>query len=527
MIVGLPGAGISGIFYLVCVFLMPFNAVWQQARGRELPAGHWRRIARHWLVGAGIVAVLYAVGWALSLANPAPAPLTAGGGGGGPTAEAESPTAVVPVSPVESLARVGAVLTVGTLAGVAILVQVLSVYQRHRGSPAGASATPAGAVPLVDTLPLDEPVETGQDALGQPGPRPSPFDPAELRPPFRRALVTGGAGFIGSHIAEALLASGCETVVLDDLSTGSRSQVPARAEFIHADIVDPATVSLIAAAQPDLVIHAAARVSVADSMANPEGDRAVNVVGTQHVVEGARAAGAKRFVFISSGGAIYGDSPAARELTLPAPASYYGIHKLAAEGYVAVSGLSYGIARFANVYGPRQRAGLEGGVVAIFIETVLARRPVTIFGSGEQVRDFVHVGDAVSGVLAVARTHLTGTWNVGTGVASSINALLSQVTSAMGHGTSVNHAPARVGDVASSRLLIERIRSDLGWAPRVSLAAGIRDLAARATAGAPSADPDPGSRPRTAPRWARHRDAPRDPESADDRLSGGTLRGSH
>jgi UDP-glucose 4-epimerase len=336
-------------------------------------------------------------------------------------------------------------------------------------------------------------------------------------------LVTGGAGFIGSHIADALVAAGIETIVLDDLSSGFRAQVPDRARFIQADVADPATVGLIRDARPDVVIHAAARVSVAESMADPGADRAVNVIGTQHVIEGARAAGVRRLVFISSGGAIYGDTEAADESTLPAPANYYGIHKLAAEGYVRVSGLSHGIVRFANVYGPRQRAGLEGGVVAIFVDAIGQGRPITIFGSGDQVRDFLHVSDAVSAVLTVAAASRTGTWNVGTGVATSINELVAHLEAASGTFAQVVSGESRAGDVESSRLLIDRIRHELGWAPRTALRAGLQALAGSATLSEPVED-----RPRSQESGhTRRHPRTRDRRVLEDRLSGGTLPGSH
>jgi UDP-glucose 4-epimerase len=285
--------------------------------------------------------------------------------------------------------------------------------------------------------------------------------------------VTGGAGFIGSHLVDALVGSGRDVVVVDDLSSGSPSNLPADVRLIRADIADPATIGLIASERPALVIHAAAQVSVPRSMSDPARDRAVNLLGTEHVIEGARRARAARFVFVSSGGAVYGEAELATEDDAPAPASYYGVHKLAAEGYVRISGLSHGVARLPNVYGPRQRSDLEGGVVAIFGEALRDARPVTIFGSGDQVRDFLYVEDAVAGILAIAGAIADGTWNVSTGQQTSVRALLGELEALTGRRAALRHEPARSGDVISSCLSSARIRTELGWVPRFSLRDGL------------------------------------------------------
>lgn len=292
----------------------------------------------------------------------------------------------------------------------------------------------------------------------------------------QRVLVTGGAGFIGGHLVDTLVASGASVIVLDDLSSGSRDHLPRGTQLIEADIADPSTVGHVAQTGADLVIHAAAQVSVPASVLDPARDRAVNLAGTEHVLEGARRAGASRFVFISSGGAVYGESDLADERTLPAPMNPYGIHKLAAESYVRTSGLSYGVVRFSNVYGPRQRAGLEGGVVAIFGEALSVDRPVTIYGDGSQVRDFLDVQDAVSGTLAIAAATSDGTWNVATAVATSIASLLALLEQATGRKAVIEHAPRRPGDVQTSSLSIDSIRRDLGWEPRRTVEAGVKSL---------------------------------------------------
>ena len=289
-------------------------------------------------------------------------------------------------------------------------------------------------------------------------------------------LVTGGAGFIGSHVVDALLGAGEEPVVLDDFSTGDRTNLPADVEVVEADIADPGVVDRISTLSPRAVVHAAAQVSVAASMQDPALDLAVNVGGTANVLAGARAAGAERFVFLSSGGGIYGEADGAHESTLPRPKSYYGAHKYLAERYVELDDISYAIARLANVYGPRQRTDLEGGVVAIFADRLREGLPVTINGTGEQSRDFVHVGDVVDALMVMADSRLEGTWNVGTGRAISILELLRALEASIRPAVEVRHGQARHGDVRSSRLSIEAIERDLGWHPGYDLARGVSDL---------------------------------------------------
>jgi UDP-glucose 4-epimerase len=216
--------------------------------------------------------------------------------------------------------------------------------------------------------------------------------------PYRTALVTGGAGFIGSHIVDALVEAGCRTTVIDDVSTGSATNLNAAASLVTHDIADPDVARLVEEIAPEVVIHAAAQASVPLSMEDPARDRSVNLDGTRHVLEGARRAGVKRIVFLSSGGAVYGSTDGATEMTVPAPESYYGIHKLAAEAYVALSGIPYANLRLANIYGPRQRPGLEGAVVAVFSSRVASGLPVKIHGDGQQSRDFVYVADVVGAV---------------------------------------------------------------------------------------------------------------------------------
>src|SRR5215213_1040956 len=296
-------------------------------------------------------------------------------------------------------------------------------------------------------------------------------------------LLTGGAGFIGSHLVDALLTAGQEPVVLDNLASGDRENLANGAKLVEMDITDAGVVEAIADLKPEVVIHAAAQVSVAVSMQDPHLDLAVNVQGTASVREGAKAAGARRFVFVSSGGGVYGECDGADEATLPRPKSYYGAHKYLGERYAELSGLSYASARLANVYGSRQRSDLEGGVVAIFTEKLQNRQPILVNGMGEQRRDLVYVADVVDSLLTMAPSNRDGTWNVGTGVSTSILELLHALEKEIGPATEVRHGPPRPGDVNNSRLSIASIENDLGWRPKYDLAGGIADVIRKANTG--------------------------------------------
>ena len=290
-------------------------------------------------------------------------------------------------------------------------------------------------------------------------------------------LVTGGAGFIGSHLVDRLLAGGVNPVILDDFSGGTFDNVADGAPVIRVDISDPASIECIADLRPTSIVHAAAQVSVPRSMAEPERDRAVNLVGTAHVIEGARRAGNCRIVFLSTGGGIYGETAeSATEESLPRPKAFYSVHKYAAERYLELSGLPYAIARLANVYGPRQRSDLEGGVVAIFAERLAAGQPITVFGTGEQRRDFVHAADVVEALLTMLARAENGMWNVGTGRPTTINELLGEAERTFGPATEVIRLPTRAGDVFSSCLAVDKIARDLDWRPSISLSEGLRTL---------------------------------------------------
>ena len=292
-----------------------------------------------------------------------------------------------------------------------------------------------------------------------------------------RAVVTGGAGFVGSHLVDRLVGDGWQVLVIDDLSTGRPDQLPEGARLERLDIaVDPIE-PIVGAWRPDVVYHLAAQASVPLSLRHPLRDLAVNVSGTHQVAAAAQAAGAKRLVFVSSGGAIYGESTrAATERTTPAPTSYYGIHKLAAEGHVALSGVSYAIARPSNIYGPRQTAGLEGAVVATFVGLALAGQPLTIDGDGQQRRDLIHVSDVVTALVRLGDPDGPGgIWNVASGRTVSIERLADMVERGVGATLGRVNRPVRPGDVRNAAESPARLRR-LGWAPSIPLGRGIRDL---------------------------------------------------
>ena len=287
-----------------------------------------------------------------------------------------------------------------------------------------------------------------------------------------RALVTGGAGFIGSNLVDALVARGDDVVVVDDLSSGKREFVNERASLVEADIRDG-----VDATGAAVIFHLAAQADVQTSVRRPDHDAAVNVVGTVRVLEAARAAGA-RVVFSSTGGAIYGECDgAAREDSVLAPLSPYGIAKLCAEQYLGgwnrIHGSTHVVLRFGNVFGPRQDSSLEGGVVSIFLERFARGEPTLIFGDGLQTRDFVFVGDVVDALLAAAG-HDGGVFNVGTGDETTVLELHRRCAEVAGVAAEPRFEPARLGDARRSVLDVSRAARELGWSARTALPDGLR-----------------------------------------------------
>ncbi len=294
-----------------------------------------------------------------------------------------------------------------------------------------------------------------------------------------RALVTGGAGFIGSTLVDALLATGAEVTVVDDLSHGRRDYVPAGAAFHELDIVDDRLGALVGLVAPEVVFHLAAQVDLRRSIADPVQDTRINVLGTVNVLHACAIAGVRRVVFASSGGALYGDT---RVLPTPethpsVPASGYGAAKLAGETYGAVfqqvHGLQFIALRYANVYGPRQDPHGEAGVVAIFAERLLAGSDAVINGDGSQTRDYVYVDDVVAANLRAAETSALDAYNVGTGYQCDVNTLYAHIARAAGSDREAQHGPAKPGEQQVSCLDASLAASVLDWRPRVPLEEGI------------------------------------------------------
>jgi UDP-glucose 4-epimerase len=286
-----------------------------------------------------------------------------------------------------------------------------------------------------------------------------------------RAVVTGGAGFVGSHVAEALLARGDEVTVIDDLSTGKRENVPSGATLVEHDIRQPFEVDA------DVVFHLAAQADVRVSVADPGFDAEVNVLGTVRVLEAARLAGAQ-VVFASTGGAIYGecDRPA-REDDERRPLSPYGISKLAGEEYLAgynrLHGTRHVALRYGNVYGPRQDPRGEAGVVAIFFSRLREGKPLTVFGDGRQTRDYVHAADVARATLLAAGGE-GGVFNVGTGRETSVLELAELCGRAAGVEPELVHAPERAGELQRSFLDPGRAERELGFLAELPLDEGLR-----------------------------------------------------
>jgi UDP-glucose 4-epimerase len=294
-------------------------------------------------------------------------------------------------------------------------------------------------------------------------------------------LVTGGAGFIGSHIVDAYIRDGHNVTVLDDLSTGKKKNVNPRARFITSDVRDPNLVTLFAESRFEVVNHLAAQLDVRKSVQDPFFDASVNILGSLRLLECCRTYGVRKFIFSSSGGTIYGECGVhpAKEEDPSRPESPYGISKATTERYIPFYGdvyrLPYTILRYANVYGPRQDPNGEAGVVAIFAGKLLSKQPVTIYGDGKQERDYVFVRDVVdANVLALTKGE-NSIFNIGTAVATSVNGLYQQLAQFEKTSKAAAYAPARTGELARSVLNIDRARKHLGWKPSHTLEKGLEE----------------------------------------------------
>ncbi len=297
-----------------------------------------------------------------------------------------------------------------------------------------------------------------------------------------RVLVTGGAGFIGSHVAEAFLERGWRVAVVDDLSTGRRSNVPEGVGFYEADITDrKALGEILDAEKPQVINHHAAQTSVRVSTEFPARDLQVNVLGTLNLVTAALASGAERFVFASTGGAIYGDgAPIPTPEEAPCrPASPYGVGKLSAEHYLEWAESAHGLAvlrlRYANIYGPRQDPHGEAGVVAIFSRLMLKGGEPVVNGDGRQTRDYVSVRDVVQANVLGIEKGITGVYNVGTGIETDVNTLFGHLAELTGFNGARRHGPALAGEQKRSCLDASRLAAATGWRPGRDVRGGLEE----------------------------------------------------
>jgi UDP-glucose 4-epimerase len=295
-----------------------------------------------------------------------------------------------------------------------------------------------------------------------------------------RILVTGGAGFIGSHVVQRLIGDGHSVAVIDDLSTGRRDHVHPAAALHVCDIRGDRLDDVFAETRPEAVVHVAAQVAVSRSVADPVFDASVNVLGTVALLEACRRTGIRQVVYTSTGGAAYGDTE-----TVPTPEDHpvratspYGVSKVTAERYLDVwAGLTGGRAvalRLANIYGPRQNPHGEAGVIAIFAHRLLRREPCMVNGDGEQTRDYVYVEDAADAVArALARPEATGPINIGTGIETTVNEIYRRLARAAGVTRPAEHGPARPGEQRRSALDPSRAKGLLGWTPATPLDDGL------------------------------------------------------
>jgi UDP-glucose 4-epimerase len=304
------------------------------------------------------------------------------------------------------------------------------------------------------------------------------------REPRQTICITGGAGFIGSHLADAFLSRGDRVLILDDLSGGRRENVPDGAELHVLDIRSPEAAALVREGGVDVLVHHAAQMDVRRSVENPAFDADVNILGSLNLAEAARRGGVKQVLFASTGGAIYGEQDyfPADEQHPARPVSPYGVSKLSFERYLFYFHVAYGLnatcLRYANVYGERQNPHGEAGVVAIFLSRLLAGQAPTINGEGLQTRDYVHVSDVVRANLAAAGKTGFHIYNVGTGVETSVVALYKELARAVGSNLQAKHGPAKPGEQQRSVIDARLIKTELGWPEPLPLRQGIERTAA-------------------------------------------------
>ncbi len=299
-----------------------------------------------------------------------------------------------------------------------------------------------------------------------------------------KILVTGGAGFIGSHVVDRYVELGHEVVVCDNLSTGKTEFVSDRAKFIEADIIDKDRIqSIVREEKPEIINHHAAHIQVGYSVQNPQFDAENNILGTLHIMEAAKEAGTKKVVFAATGGAMYGNKPTPFDETMKEqPLSPYGISKRAAELYLNYYYELYGIPfvslRYSNVYGPRQNAHGESGVVAIFSEMIMAGKTPVINGDGTHTRDYVYVADVVEANVLALETDFVGELNIGTNTEISTNEVFDKITQVLKTDMERNYGPDRPGEQVTSSLRYDKAREKLGWEPKTDFDEGVQKVAA-------------------------------------------------
>lgn len=296
---------------------------------------------------------------------------------------------------------------------------------------------------------------------------------------YNTALVTGGAGFIGSHLVDALIHRRIKVYVVDDFSTGTQSNLNPNAHFTRMSILSPQFRTLYEKMKPDIVFHTAAQINLRDSVIEPFHDAKTNILGSLEIANLAGKLGTKKIVFCSTGGPMYPETARLpwSEKVLPEPLSPYAISKRSAEMYFHYHYMIHGIPtvslRYANVYGPRQNTKGEAGVISIFADQMLHGKPVTVFGTGKQTRDFVYVEDVVRANMLAMQKNVEGVFNIGTGKQTDINTIVRKLQKMTQYQLPVRHVPAAAGDIMHSALDARLARAKLGWEPRVRLDEGL------------------------------------------------------